>query len=127
MRNAYLESSQGKALAVLLLVFLGGAASGALGIRAYQHFAPPEDTAVSPAPSPKLSELAVEHLREELELDSTQMSRVQSILDQCIMKQADMYVELRNLQSEGREQILAILNEKQRKKFETLIDQASAE
>ena len=119
MVDVPVDACRGKALTVLVLVFLGGGASGVIGSRVF-------NSVVSPTPVVEtrddLSETklgALEHLREELVLDAAQVQQVREILDQCIMHEADLMMQIRMNQSSSRESILRTLNEQQRYKFES--------
>ena len=116
MSDPRVESCRGKAFAILLLVFLGGAVSGAVGVKVYNR---------QMAVTEKGSHEAVEHLRVELGLNGSQVRRVQSILDECIMKEADHLTQIKGIKDDGRERILKLLNEQQRRKFQQVLHEAA--
>ena len=119
MADVPVDACRGKALTVLVLVFLGGAASGVIG----SHFvdrvavAEPDPKTTVALRDPKL--VALEYLRDELVLDSSQVQQVREILDQCIMHEADLLMRIRVNQNSGRERILKLLNPEQRSKFQS--------
>ncbi|MDA1316222.1 MAG: hypothetical protein O2968_23125 [Acidobacteria bacterium] len=121
MSTSHVEFYKGKICGVLFVVFLCGVAAGGVGLRVYQAAVPslPEDIGgLNPASDPSA---AVEHLRDELKLDDQQYSQVHSVLDECIMQEADMVSRIQALRSEGRERIEKILNDQQRERFRTLL------
>jgi hypothetical protein len=50
---------------------------------------------------------------------------VQSVLDECIMREADLLTQLALTRTDGRGRIMRILNESQQEKFDTLLRQVS--
>ena len=124
MTMARSESCTVKAWAILVVVFLGGVASGMLVQRAYGPKPPlaPEAAAVE---TPMDSVEAVEHLESELSLSQDQTQQVRGILDECIMQEADLIKQIEIIKTQGRERITQVLDEPQRSKFETMLLQAS--
>ena len=119
MSSAHTELYKGKIFTVLFAVFLGGAAAGAVGMKVYHDRVGTNRAASSPT-----SLLAVDHLAAELDLDDRQYSEVRSVLDECIMHEADMMNRIRILRDGGRESIYKILNQEQQREFELLLNQA---
>lgn len=124
MSDARLHARQGQAYALLIAIFLIGAGSGAVGMRAYEHYKHKPgatnyvygtDTAA-----------AVERLEEEVGLRPQQIEQVKAILDESIMKEADLLNRIRVLQDQGRRRILGILTAEQRAKFEDLSQRSAA-
>jgi len=64
-------------------------------------------------------------LKEELGLDEKQFSEVHSVLDECIMQEADMFSRIESLRSDGRARIEMILNDQQRETFRNILLKAS--
>ena len=124
MAGEYIDSCKGKAFAVLFFVFVGGMAAGALSLKVYQRQSGVEVVATSQSHQHQPT-LAVERLREELNLNETQFVEVQSVLDECIMKEADLLTQLALTRTDGRGRIMKILNESQQEKFDTLLRQVS--
>jgi hypothetical protein len=124
MAGEYIDSCKGKAFAVLFFVFVGGMAAGALSLKVYQRQSGVEVAAVTQRHQHQPT-LAVERLREELNLNETQFVEVQSVLDECIMREADLLTQLALTRTDGRGRIMRILNESQQEKFDTLLRQVS--
>lgn len=123
MTMARSESCTTKAWAILLVVFLGGVASGVLVQRAIAPATAPE---VAGANSQMEPAEAVEHLESELSLTQDQTQQVRGILDECIMQEADLMKQIEMIKTQGRERIAQVLDEPQRTKFQTMLLQASA-
>ena len=121
MTNAQVTFYKGKIAGVLSVVFLAGMGAGAVGTSVYQRQA-----ASAPHADSHPASLAVEHLRDELSLDSEQYAQVRGVLDECIMLEADMLTQIQLLRSDGRERIMKVLNGDQRAKFESLLHQVSS-
>lgn len=121
-----MEPSKNKAFAVLVAVFLGGVVSGAVGVRVYHQqtaqagSGPRIDLHAQPG-------VVAKHLRDELTLTEDQMAQVEDVLDECIMREADLLMQTKQLRSEARQRILELLNVEQRKKFATVIDEVSTQ
>jgi hypothetical protein len=115
--------SKRKAFAVLMTIFLGGAVSGAVAMRIYH-----QQTAEAGS-SPQGIDLHAQpgvvatHLRDELALSDEQVAQVEDILDDCIMREADLLMQTKQLRVEARQQILELLNGDQRQKFATVIEE----
>ena len=124
MAGEYIDSCKGKAFAVLFFVFVGGMAAGALSLKVYQRYGDPEVAATLDRHQHQPT-LAVERLRAELNLNETQFVEVQSVLDECIMKEADLLTQLALTRTDGRGRIMRILDESQQVKFDTLLRQVS--
>jgi hypothetical protein len=124
MAGEYIDSCKGKAFAVLFFVFVGGMAAGALSLKVYQRQSGAEVAAVTQGHHHQPT-LAVERLRDELNLNETQFVEVQSVLDECIMKEADLLTQLALTRTDGRGRIMRILDESQQSKFDTLLRQVS--
>ena len=104
------RSSNPKMAAVLTLalVFLCGAAAGAVAHNLLHH-SPTFDTAVGRS-------LYFEKLQKELELTPVQSEQIRSIL-------GDFWQYYRTVLSESKERVEQVLNEDQRKKFERLLQE----
>lgn len=119
-----MEPSKNKAFAVLVAVFLGGFVSGAVALRIYHQQTAEAGTArIDLHAQPGL---VAQHLREELVLSEAQTSQVEEILDNCIMREADLMTQTRQLKLEAKQRILELLNDEQRKKFTVVMDEASS-
>src|SRR5271165_3296251 len=108
-------------LLMLALVFLSGAATGALGMRAGLH------SALHHSNQPTLS---YEVLNKELNLDAQQASQLRSILDDMGKYNEDLQTELENVRTQiddvratGKNRIFQILKPEQRAQFEKICDE----
>jgi hypothetical protein len=120
MTMARSESCTAKAWAILLVVFLGGVASGVLVQRAVAP-TPPGTPEIAAAHSQMEPTEAVEHLESELSLTQDQTLQVRGILDECIMQEADLMKQIEMIKTQGRERITQVLDEPQRSKFQKLL------
>ena len=117
----HVEFYKGKIFTVLFAVFLGGAAAGGIGVKVYQdHTRHPSEPVIDLKPYQM-----VQHLADELALNEQQFGEIQAVLDECIMKEADMMNRIQMLRTEGRKRISELLNSEQREKFEALLHQVS--
>ncbi len=116
-----MEPTKTKAFAVLVAVFLGGFVSGAVALRIYhQQTAQAERIDLNSQPG-----VVTQHLRDELGLSETQTAQVEEILDYYIMHEADLLTQTRQLRLEAKKRILELLDEQQRKKFESVMEASS--
>ena len=127
MSDIAVDACRGKALAVLVVVFVGGAASGVIGSHVFQSVTPATPVVKTPDDLVETNLGAVEHLRQELVLDAAQVQHVRDILDQCIMHEADLMMRIRVNQNSARERIMKILNPEQRSRFQSELFEASAQ
>lgn len=123
MSSPRLDSCQGKALGILVLVFVAGAGSGIIG----SHFFPsaPQVSAHGADDDAHDAALALQHLQEELGLNSEQEAQVKTVLDQCIMMEAELLSKIKVMKAEGRDRILMLLDNHQRQKFQAGLHQVS--
>ena len=124
MSEPRVESYRGKAFLILLIVFLGGAVAGAVSTKIFSANVVEPTKGSSHVHKPSV---AVEHLRQELDLDADQVSQLQGILDHCIMKEADLLSQIEFVKEDGHQRILKILNEQQRGKFDAALLEVSSE
>jgi hypothetical protein len=125
MSDAYIDSCKGKAFAILFFVFAAGMAAGAFSLTVYQRHVGVTAETVPPGQHQHQPTLAVERLRRQLDLNEVQFVEMQSVLDECIMKEADLLTHLALTRSDGRERIMKILDSEQQQKFEILLDKVS--
>ena len=97
-----------RVLAILILVFLSGAAVGALTMRVGLR-----------RPRP-VSALSYEKLTKELNLSSAQCEQLKTILDDYARYRQDLQAQLDDWQATGKNQILRILDPGQRARFEQM-------
>jgi Spy/CpxP family protein refolding chaperone len=117
--------NQGRAFGMVAAVFAIGAASGGLAIHLYEATidAPP---AIS-IDYEEDSRLAIDEMSRQLNLDDSQRQRVQAILDECIMEEAELLMQVRSMQQAGRIRILEVLKPEQKAGFYSLFQQTSSE
>ena len=108
MSDAKLSTCYGKAFSILGAVFLAGAMLGAVGMRAFEH-----SNAHASESRARVVEVAVENLTAELSLSPDQVKKVQMILDESIMMEADHLAQIQKIQENGRGQILQLLDHEQ--------------
>lgn len=108
--------SDPRVLALLLMVFLLGAASGALTMRSSLH------TRLHRASLLWRTDQKVtyDQLKTELKLTPDQADKLKSILDDMVKYRQDMDAEVESFRATGRNRILEMLNPEQRKRFEEL-------
>ena len=124
MADARMLACQGKAFGIIAVVFIGGVALGAMGARAYisgQLTMSEQHAELLHTPE---AMVALERLSEQLALTDDQERRIHSILDECIMSEADLFGQIRDVQAEGRRRILGVLDEEQRERFEDVVLEA---
>lgn len=116
-------STHGRAFGFIAAIFVIGVASGAVGMHVYElkRQTPPVIT----IDYQEDSQVALDEMAKQLELDDSQRERVQSILDECIMEEADLLMRVKQIQQSGRVRILEVLKPEQRAEFETLFSRAS--
>lgn len=115
--DAKLSSCQGKVAALLTGVFIAGILSGGIGMRVWDQ----RQAMAQADPLQVESQLALEKLSTELDLQPVQVGQVKTILDEYIMLEADLMSQMRALQTQGRAEILQILDQQQRSKFEGML------
>ncbi len=108
--------SNPRVLSTLLLIFLAGAASGALTMKLSAR-----RTAVRTTPASLDKKVALERFKTELNLDQNQVEKVEIVLDDFMKYVQDLQNQMDETRRYGKEQIVKILNEEQRTKFETLL------
>lgn len=101
-------SLPGRAVATLALVFLCGAATGAVLMRIREH-----QVHLRPAGTPGLS-ASVEDWKRQLNLTEDQASQLVSVLD-------DVSKYYGTVMADGNSKIMQVLNPEQKKRFEELL------
>lgn len=127
MADVRVDACRSKALTVLVLVFVGGAASGVIGSHVFQSVVTTTPVVTTRGDLPAPHSDALHRLSQELLLDAAQVQQVREILDQCIMHEADLMLQLRANQSSSRDRILEMLKPEQRSKFRAELLEASSE
>jgi len=108
-------------LSTLCLVFLAGAASGALWMRLGLH--EKLHHTVSAASREPSREAVLQKFRMELDLSGDQSQKIALVLDDYRMYYQSLQDQFDDLRSTGRSRILQILNPDQREKFEKLMSE----
>ena len=107
-----------RVLLPLLAVFLSGLIVGALGAHRLMH---------QPQSQPSRSkELALEHLKTELNLPPAQTEQLETILDDFFTYYHTLQAQLDDVTAMCRQRIMRILKEEQQRKFQKLISQRQA-
>src|SRR5262245_13119376 len=106
--------SNPRVLATLLLVFLSGAAAGALALRLATHH--------RATPGPVLTHAnrsdMVAKFQHELDLTPEQVGKLDIILDDYMKYMHDLQAQMDDVRAHGKEMILKILTDEQRTKFD---------
>ena len=105
-------------LSTLFLVFLAGAASGALWMQLGLH--EKLHRTVSPPHEPT-RDAVLQRLRSELDLSSDQSDKIALVLDDYRQYYQSLQDQLDDVRSTGKKRILQILKPDQRDKFEKLM------
>ena len=110
-------------LMTLLLVFLAGAAAGALGMRYGLHAIP-----LKPGPYWKEGgkEISLQRFKRELDLSPEQAEQMETVLDDFVLYYQTLQTQMDEVRASGKERILRILNPEQRKKFEKTMSELQA-
>ncbi len=103
-------------LALLLMVFLLGAVSGALTMRSSLH----ERLHRANLLWRSDQKVTYDQLKTELKLTPDQAAKLTSILDDMVKYRQDMDAEVESFRATGRNRILEMLTPEQRKRFEQL-------
>ena len=108
-------------LTTLLLVFLFGAASGALSMRSGLH--EKLHRTVSAASREPSRDAVLQKFRSELDLSGDQSQKIALVLDDYRLYYQSLQDQFDDLRSTGRTRILQILNPEQRDKFEKMMNE----
>lgn len=111
---------QPRILSTLLLVFLAGAASGALSMHLGLHDR--LGGGFSSATRDPSSELVLRKFQSELDLTGDQSEKLAMVLDDYRQYYQSLQDQLEDLRSTGKNRILAILNPDQRDRFEKIMN-----
>lgn len=107
-----------KLSALVCLIFFSGMVAGAFSLRvAERYWLRPQPAALTEAEK----QMAVQHFSQELDLNADQVKAVNDILDEFIMEQANLMQQFQNSRLTGHDQLLHILNEDQRKRFQKVL------
>lgn len=106
-----------KILLSLALIFLCGAASGALVMRLVVHNVV-RDAELNSKPD---VEKALDRMTKDLDLTSEQRRELETVLDDFVMYVQSVQAQMEDVRATGKQRILRILNDKQRQKFEKML------
>lgn len=103
-----------------MLVFLCGAAAGALTMRiAGSYMARPSISTWKES----TREMTLDWFRRELALTPEQAREIEAVLDDYVIYYQNLQTQMDDFRYEGKKRILQILNEEQRKKYERMSGQ----
>jgi len=107
----------------IMLVFLSGAAAGALGMRYGLH-----SLIQKPGPYWKEGgkEVSLQRFRRELDLTAEQAEQMETVLDDFVLYYQTLQTQMDEVRASGKERILRILNPDQRKRFEKMMSDLQA-
>jgi hypothetical protein len=122
-------SSQTKARLIVITVFVIGFAAGALSLNLYQRLT----RSASPKPEGRAGVL-IQKMNERMDLTTDQQAQIREILDRTAKKYAEIRVELEPrikdfeprfnaVRQKQRDEIRALLNEKQLPKFNEMVEE----
>lgn len=100
------------------MLFACGLIAGALGAHRLMHHSAPQ-------PSWKESgkEITLQRLKKELNLTAAQSEQLETILDDFFTYYHTLQAQLDDVRASGRQRILRVLNEEQKRKFEKLLNE----
>ena len=113
-----------KVLTTLVLVFLSGALTGAIGMRAGLHAELHRSAAYWRG---EKAEFSYDQLKTELNLTPDQSERLKTILDDFVKYHEDLEAQIEDVRATGRNRIVQILTPEQRKRFEELSNELPAQ
>jgi hypothetical protein len=106
-------------LLTLLVVFLCGASAGmlvmALGAHRWMH------SASQPAWKESGKEVSLQRFKKELDLTPSQTEQLETILDDFFTYYHTLQAQLDDVRASGKQRILRILDDNQKKKFEKIM------
>ena len=108
-------------LGVLLLVFLCGAATGALAMRMFASRMP-----AAAAWSAGGREWTLEMMKKELDLTPQQAAEIETVLDEFVLYYQNLQGQMDDFRAEGKKRILRVLTPEQRARFEKMVGKLNA-
>ncbi len=114
--SARLDSCRGKAVAILILVFVLGLTTGVLATNIMTGVRSETDIHATRVSS------TLEDLIEHLSLQPDQIEQVRGVLDDIIMAEADLLNRIKWNQMDGGRRIMQFLKPDQQERFVALID-----
>lgn len=114
-----------KVISTLLVVFMAGAACGALFMSMGLHDKLHRTVAAASKPSPQASrDAVVQRFRTELNLTPMQTQEIASMLDDYRHYYQSLSDQLEDVRATGKNRILQILDPSQREKFEKMMNES---
>lgn len=114
-----------RVILTLLLVFLAGAAAGALSMRYGIH-----SLRTRPGGAPYWKEggkeISLQRFRRELDLTPEQAQQMEGVLDDFVLYYQTLQTQMDEVRASGKERIVHILNPEQRKKFDQIMVELQA-
>lgn len=110
-----------RVLAVLLLIFLCGAAAGALGMRMFASRVP-----AAAAWSAGGREWTLDLMKRELDLTPEQAAEIETVLDEFVLYYQNLQGQMDDFRAEGKKRILRVLTPEQRRRFEKMVGRLNA-
>jgi len=107
-----------RVIGLILLVFLCGSAAGALGAR-YRYRSSASKPPVADAREAK--DVTLQKFRKELSLSDTQAKEIELVLDDFMMYYQTLQAQMDEVRASGKERIVRVLDEGQRKKFDRMM------
>lgn len=111
-------------LSTLVLVFLAGAASGALWMRVLHDRRP---AAIAASGEHRKGDPVLEKFKTELDLTPAQSDKIALVLDDYSQYYQSLQDQLDDIRATGKTRILQILNPEQRDKFNTMVNDLAPE
>lgn len=113
-----------KVLTMLLLVFLCGATVGALAMRAGLHDAMHKSGPYWKEGGGK--DVILERFKKELNLSPDQTKQMETVLDDFMTYLQTLQSQMDEVRANGKDRIVRILNDDQRKKFDQMVNDLQA-
>lgn len=108
-------------VSTLLLVFLCGATAGAIAVR-LGILGPVRPSFAGTVWTEGDKTLYLDHLRKELDLTPDQSREIELVLDDFMMYYQSLQSQMDEVRANGKQRIMKVLNEEQRKKFEKILE-----
>ena len=106
-----------KVLTTLVMVFLVGALTGAIAMRAGLHAELHRSAAYWQG---EKAQFSYDQLKSQLNLTQEQSDKLRTILDDFVKYHDDLEAQIEDVRATGRNRIIQILNPEQRKRFNQL-------
>lgn len=106
-----------RVLLPLFMVFLCGVIAGALGAHRLMH------QGQQPSWKESGKEISLQRFKKELNLTPTQTEQLETILDDFFTYYHTLQAQLDDVRASGKQRILRVLDENQKRKFEKLLSE----